>query len=306
MEQSGNFADRWCHTKNPVGTTITKDSMTITNTSTMMNFRSHAAQELDIRLNILDKQVSQNLPIWEAYCNDKAPTFSAWMLGGSAAHKTSSPQLRICKYPYSSETVLVSVQNRELSSCTSLHLPFNTLAKEKERIEPMPILLRSSRLSENSPQSQQKSHPKKKHKQIQRFIHAILAQKTEILWSEHTRTIVTRRIQFTCMCVNLRLYRSPKQPKLKCKKRKYAIRYLHVACTNLLVELWRVFFLGVGAKNPRPRNRVFSLQKSSRPLATLAKWNIQSEIWIFLARNAGPMVRKSARLDTRLLQVARL
>jgi hypothetical protein len=42
---------------------------------------------------------------------------------------------------YSSETVLVPVQNRKLSSCTGLHLPFNTLAKEKERKEPMPILL---------------------------------------------------------------------------------------------------------------------------------------------------------------------
>jgi hypothetical protein len=53
MEQSGNFADPWCQTKiNPVGTTITKDSITITKTSILMNFRSHTAQELDIRLNI--------------------------------------------------------------------------------------------------------------------------------------------------------------------------------------------------------------------------------------------------------------
>jgi hypothetical protein len=86
------------------------------------------------------------------------------MLGGSTAHKTSSPQLRICKYPYSSETVLVPVQNRKLSSGTGLHLAFNTLAKEKERKEPMPILLNCEVLDFQRilHKSQQKSHPKKK------------------------------------------------------------------------------------------------------------------------------------------------
>jgi len=85
------------------------------------------------------------------------------MLGGSTAHKTSSPQLRICKYPYSSETVLVPLQNRKLSSGTGLHLAFNTLAKEKETFftHADSLELRSSGLSENSPVTTKKSPQKK-------------------------------------------------------------------------------------------------------------------------------------------------
>jgi hypothetical protein len=84
-------------------------------------------------------------------------------------------------------------------------------------------------------------------------------------------------IQSTCMCVNPRLYRSPKQPKLQCKKAKYAIRYLHGACRIMA----SFFFFGLGAKNPRRRNRVFLWYKISHcckiPVDLLA--HSQSEIF---------------------------
>jgi hypothetical protein len=119
-----------------------------------------------------------------------------------------------------------------------------------------------------------------KHKQIQRFIHAILAQKTAILWSEHTRTIAEEFNPPACVWIQ-RLYRSPNQPKLQCKKPKYAIRYLHGACTNLLVELWLVlFFWGRRKKSTTAEPRSFFGTK----FRTVAKFvdllpHAQSEIF---------------------------